>query len=175
MKFRQTFIIKIYFIPIIIIGILVALDQLTKSIITGNFALYESKPVINNVFSFTYIQNTGIAWGMFKGKINILLIITALIIILCSYMYYNISDEKGYIAAKICLIFIISGGIGNMIDRIKLGYVIDFLSFDLINFPVFNVADIYVTVFTILLFILILFKYSDEDFEKMLGKKRKKN
>ncbi len=174
MKFKENFKIKIYFVPIVIIGILVALDQLTKSIITGNYVLYESKPLINDVFSFTYIQNTGIAWGMFKGKINVLLIITALIIILCSYMYHNISEEKGFIAAKVCLIFIISGGIGNMIDRIKLGYVVDFLSFDLINFPIFNVADIYVTVFTILFFILILFKYSDEDFEKMIGKKHKK-
>lgn len=76
-------------------------------------------------------------------------------------------------AAKVCLIFIISGGIGNMIDRVKLGYVIDFLSFDLIDFPVFNVADIYVTVFTILLFVLILFKYSDEEFDIMLGSKKK--
>lgn len=173
MKSKETFKVKKYFLPIIFIGLLVALDQLTKSIITGNFILYEKRPLIDDVFSFTYIQNTGIAWGMFKGKINILLIITALIIILCSYMFHNISEKKGFMAAKVCLIFIISGGIGNMIDRVKLGYVIDFLSFDLIDFPVFNVADIYVTVFTILLFVLILFKYSDEEFDIMLGSKKK--
>lgn len=86
-------------------------------------------------------------------------------------MYHNISGLKGYTAARICLIFIISGGIGNMIDRIKLGYVVDFISLDIINFPVFNVADIYVTLFTIILFILILFKYNDEQFERMFKKK----
>ncbi len=163
--------IKIYYIPIIIIGLLTAIDQFTKFIITSGFQLYETKTVIPQIFSITYIRNTGIAWGMFKGKINILLIITIGIVILCSYMYHNISGLKGYTAARICLIFIISGGIGNMIDRIKLGYVVDFISLDIINFPVFNVADIYVTLFTIILFILILFKYNDEQFERMFKKK----
>lgn len=173
MKSNKSIKIKIYFLPILFIGLLTAIDQLTKYMITSSFELYDSKPIIEDVFSLTYIQNTGIAWGMFKGRINILLIITLLIVVLCSYLYHNVSDLEGFMPIKVCLIFIISGGIGNMIDRIKLGYVVDFLSFDLINFPVFNVADIYVTTFTFLLFILIMFKYSDDDFEDIMGKKHK--
>lgn len=173
MKSNKSFKIKIYFLPILFIGLLTAIDQLTKYMITSSFELYDSKPIIEDIFSLTYIQNTGIAWGMFKGRINILLIITLLIVVLCSYLYHNVSDSEGFMPIKVCLIFIISGGIGNMIDRIKLGYVVDFLSFDLINFPVFNVADIYVTTFTFLLFILIMFKYSDDDFEVIMGKKHK--
>ncbi len=172
MTFKNKFKIKIHIIPILIIGLLVALDQLTKFMVTSSFVLYESRPVIEDVFSFTYIHNTGIAWGMFKGKINILLIVTIGIVIFCSYLYHNIHDKEGFKIAKLCFVFIIAGGIGNMIDRIKLGYVVDFLSFDLINFPVFNVADIYVTVFTILLFIFIMFVYSDEQFEVMIGSKK---
>lgn len=74
---------------------------------------------------------------------------------------------------RVLFVFIFSGAVGNMIDRIRLGYVIDMFDFCLINFPVFNVADIYVTCSMILLLILILFKYKDNDLEDILGKKTK--
>ena len=74
---------------------------------------------------------------------------------------------------RVLCVLIAAGGIGNLIDRIFRGFVVDMIYFRLIDFPVFNVADIYVTVFTILLFVLILFKYSDEEFDIMLGSKKK--
>ena len=71
---------------------------------------------------------------------------------------------------RICLIVLISGAIGNMIDRVKLGYVIDFFSFDLIDFPVFNVADIYIVCSMFVIFFLILFKFKDDDLTKLFKK-----
>lgn len=167
MKSKPKF--KIYFLQIIIIGILTALDQLSKFIVTSNFELYESKVIIKNVFSLTYIQNTGVAFGMLKGQRVAFIILTMIILGLCIYIYTNIAGTKKFLPVQICILFLISGAIGNMIDRVKLGYVIDYFDFDLINFPVFNVADIYVTVSTIILFLLLLFKYNDDEFNTILG------
>lgn len=84
--------------------------------------------------------------------------------------------ERHFIPLRICLLLIASGAIGNMIDRIRLNYVIDFFYFELIDFPIFNVADIYVTLSAGLLIVLILFYYKEDDLE-MLFKlfSRKKN
>lgn len=165
---------KIHLLPVIIIGLLTALDQFTKFIVTSSFELYESKPVIKGVFSFTYIQNTGTAWGILKGRRVMFVVLAILILILCFYVYNNIAGNKRYTPVRIAIMFLASGGIGNMIDRINLGYVIDFLSFDLINFPVFNVADMYVVCSMILLLVLILFIYKDEDIDFILGMDKKK-
>lgn len=168
-KRRKNY-IKVYLLPIIIIGLLTALDQLTKFIVVNNFMLNESKPIIKDVFSLTYIRNEGIAWGLFQGKRYLFLIITVIVLMLCFFVYHKIYSYKEFMPLRICLIFIISGSIGNMIDRIKLGYVIDFFDFELINFPVFNIADIYVTVTMIVMFILIGFVYKEEDIDKIFSK-----
>jgi len=160
--------IKIYFFPIIVISLLTAFDQLTKFMITSKYELYESKDIIKDVFSLTYIRNEGIAWGMMEGKQILFVIISAIVLIGCFYIYSNISDNKRYRLLRIAMLFLVSGAIGNMIDRINLNYVIDFFSFDLINFPVFNVADIYVVCSMIVIFLLIMFKYKDEDFDIIL-------
>ncbi len=168
MKQNSKFKIKIFILPIIIIGLLTALDQLTKFIITSKFSLYETKPVIKDVFAITYIQNTGVAWGMFKGKRIIFLILTFIALLFAFRIYYNVYNKKKYIPIRICLILLISGALGNMLDRIRLGYVVDFFSFELINFPVFNVADIMVVISIFLLFILLMFKYSNEEFDEIM-------
>lgn len=167
MKQSSTFKIKIFILPIIIIGLLTALDQLTKFIIISKFSLYDTKPVINDVFAITYIQNTGMSWGMFKGKRIIFIVLTFIALLFAFRIYYNVYDKKKYIPIKFCLILLISGALGNMLDRIRLGYVIDFLSFELIDFPVFNVADIMVVVSFFLLFFLLVFKYSNEEFDEI--------
>lgn len=168
MKQNSKFKIKIFILPIIIIGLLTALDQLTKFIITSKFSLYETKPVIKDVFAITYIQNTGVAWGMFKGKRIIFLILTFIALLFAFRIYYNVYNKKKYIPIRICLILLISGALGNMLDRIRLGYVVDFFSFELINFPVFNVADIMDVISIFLLFILLMFKYSNEEFDEIM-------
>ncbi len=165
--------IKIHIIPILIIGLLTAFDQLTKFIITSSFELYESKPVIKNFLSFTYIQNRGMAWGMLQGKRIIFVILTIIILLLCFAIYANIAEKTKYRILRANMIILIAGALGNMLDRIKLGYVIDFFEVKFIEFPVFNVADIYVVVSMIMIFILIMFKYSNEEFDEILGISKK--
>jgi signal peptidase II len=152
-------------LAIFAVAVLAAIDQLTKFIVTENFSLYDSKPLIKGVFSLTYIRNEGIAWGMFQGGRIVFLIITLIVLIACVFVYHKISQERKLLPVSVCLVFVAAGSIGNMIDRIRLGYVVDFFDFELINFPVFNVADIYVTVSMIVLIILICFVYKEEDFE----------
>ncbi len=165
--------IKIHIIPILIIGLLTAFDQLTKFIITSSFELYESKPAIKNFLSFTYIQNRGMAWGMLQGKRVIFVALTIVILLLCFAIYSNIADKSKYRILRANMIILIAGALGNMLDRIKLGYVIDFFEVKFIEFPVFNVADIYVVVSMIMIFILIMFKYSNEEFDEILGISKK--
>lgn len=167
MKQSSTLKIKIFILPIIIIGLLTAFDQLTKFIITSKFSLYESKPVIQDVFAITYIQNTGMSWGLFKGKRIIFIVLTFIALLFAFRIYYNVYNKKKYLPIRICLVLLISGALGNMLDRIRLGYVVDFFNFELINFPVFNVADIMVVVSFFLLFFLLMFKYSNEEFDEI--------
>ena len=162
--------IKIYIIPILCIGLLVALDQITKFIVRTSFALYESHPLIKNVFHLTYIQNTGIAWGMFKNGRTIFLILTILVLFICACFYAKIPENKRFTPIRVCLVFLVSGAIGNMIDRISLHYVVDFFDFRLINFPVFNVADIYVTLSMIVLILLCAFYYHDHEIDALFSK-----
>lgn len=163
--------VKTYILPLVICAILTAIDQLVKHIITGSLALYDSIPVIKDVFEIKYIQNSGSAWGLLSGKTGFLLAITILVLLIVFYVYHNIAENSRYLPVRICLIFLLAGALGNMIDRIVLGYVIDFLYFKLINFPVFNVADMYVTISMIVLLLLVIFKYNTDDLDVMLGDK----
>lgn len=170
---KHSFHIRIYVLPILLIALLTAFDQLTKYMITSSFELYESKMVIQNILSFTYIRNTGVAWGMFQGKRIIFLVLTAVVLLFCFYIFANIAEQKKYRLLRIALIVLVSGAVGNMIDRIKLGYVVDFFCVEFIDFPIFNVADIFVVVSMIGIFLLIMFKYNNEEFDEILGIKKK--
>lgn len=163
--------IKIMFLPVICIAFLTSIDQFTKFVIKSKFKLYESKELIKNIFSITYIQNKGAAWGVMQGRRIFFLILTALVVIGCFYILYNTIGNHKHIMLTISVTVLISGAIGNMIDRFKYGYVIDFFDFKLIDFPVFNVADIYVTLSMIFIFILLIFKYKEEDINEIIGKK----
>ena len=109
-----------------------------------------------------------------KGKKIFLILLTSLILIGVCYVLWKIPADKKYIYLKVLCFFITAGGIGNLIDRVRLDYVIDFIYFAPIDFPVFNVADIYVSVGMIFLFIVVLFYYKDEDFEFLKWKSKNK-
>ena len=147
--------------------LLIGLDQIVKFLITSHMALYDTIPVIKQVFHITYIQNKGAAWGSLQGKRYFLLAITILVLAFLVYFYVRMLKLNRYKDLRILFIFVFSGAVGNMIDRIRLGYVIDMFDFRLINFPVFNVADIYVTGAAFLLVILILVYYKEEDLERI--------
>ena len=152
------------------IVLLTMLDQLVKYLIDTTYKIGEGFNIIDGVFRITYVQNKGAAWGSFSGKLVFLLTITSLILIFAIYIYVKLAMKKGtkYSPLRISFVFLIAGAIGNMIDRIARGYVVDMFDFCLINFPVFNVADIYVTCSFAVIVILILFKYKDEDISDII-------
>lgn len=141
-------------------------DQLSKYICV--LFLKDKDPVIliDGVFELRYLENRGAAFGIFQNR-QILLIAGALLItiaVIC--IYIRIPALKKYIPLRICSVLLCAGALGNMIDRIRIGYVIDFFYFSLIDFPIFNVADCYVVISCILFALLILFYYKDEhDFD----------
>ena len=163
---------KISLINISLVVIFVVLfDQITKILVVRNMGLNDSKPLIEDVFELHYIQNTGSAWGMFSGKTIILTIVSLILMGGIVYVLWNLSNDAYYRSLRLFISMIMGGAIGNMIDRIRLGYVVDFLYFKLINFPVFNVADIFVTVPIIIVVLLVILKYHGNDFDVMLGDK----
>ena len=131
---------------LMIIAGVVFLDQLTKWITVSCLDYQETFPLIENVFHFTHEQNPGAAFSMFSAPDQrwiFMSISTISIIVLSVYLWHY---RKGSKLLCVAISFIIGGGIGNMIDRITLKYVIDMLDFRLINFAIFNVADSFVCV-----------------------------
>jgi len=149
---------------LIIIPILLAADQATKYWAMNWLQFNGPVDVIDGVFQFRYLTNYGAAWGMFENQILFFLITTILTVALLAFIYFRIPPVKKYIPFRLIVLVIISGAIGNLIDRVVFGFVIDFLYFELIDFPIFNVADIYVTVSAFILAYLFIFHYKDDEF-----------
>lgn len=144
---------------IILFLVLVALDQYTKYLAYTYLYNNPSINIIDNWLKLTYVENSGAAWGMFQNATIFFVIIT--IIIVFGILYYLLTERNNIDNfIKLNLVIILSGAIGNFIDRLRLGYVIDFISSDLggiYSFPVFNFADMYISIGAFLLIIYILF------------------
>lgn len=123
----------------VIIGILVALDQLIKYLIQSNMILNQSVPVVEGIFHITYIHNYGAAFSILEGKQAFLIAVT-LIGIAVVMIYIGLKRKSAHWCLMLSLALVAGGGIGNLINRIREGYVVDFLDFRI--WPVFNVADI---------------------------------
>lgn len=153
---------------------LLVFDQITKRIAKSGLSNRKPFVIIKNVLEFNYLEggNKGAAWGILKGHIAFLAILSIVITIIAfiliariEYIIHVFELERNIIfklnLLKVLLIFFAAGAMGNAIDRIFRRYVIDFIYFKLIDFPIFNVADCYVVVSTILLAIIVLFIEDD--------------
>lgn len=165
---------KLLGMDIILAVLLLAIDQFTKYLAVVYLKGQEAISLIKGVLELRYLENRGAAFGMFQNQKIFLLAVSVIFMGVISYFLYRIPDEKKFLVMHILASVIIAGGLGNMIDRIRLDYVVDFIYFVLIDFPIFNVADCFVVVATILIFILMLFVYKDEDME-FLSRKSQKN
>lgn len=158
-------------VALISIVLLCALDQFTKYLVVANMRLGEAIPLIDGVFQLRYIRNDGAAWSILEGKQIFFVVMTLFVLFFLGKLFITLPEDKKFAPIRIIVVFLTSGAIGNLIDRIWSGEVlfkgsvVDFFDFCLINFPVFNVADIYVSVSMVLLVILMLFKYSEKDFD----------
>lgn len=150
---------------IIFITILIAFDFLTKYFAVIFLKDKERFTIIPRILCLQYHENTGAAFGIMGGKQIFLLIITLLILSVIVLVFLKIPEENKYLPLKLSFSVMLAGAIGNLIDRIFRGYVVDFIYFEIINFPIFNVADIYITVSSFLLIVLYIFYYKEEDFD----------
>lgn len=152
---------------------MVAVDQISKYFAVINLKGRENAVWIKNVFELQYVENDGAAFSSFSGKQGFLLVVTIAVMLFVIFEFIRIPDGKRYAWLRIDFLMIVAGALGNMIDRVRQGYVVDFFYFVPINFPRFNVADIYVTLAMPLLIILLFFVYKDNETE-FLFKFRKK-
>ena len=153
---------------------LLFLDQFTKYLASTYLKDGHSIILIQNVFQLHYLENRGAAFGMMQGMRYLFVVGTFLMLILLMAVYWKSPMEQRYRWARFVLILLTAGALGNLIDRLYQGYVVDFFYFELIHFPIFNVADIYVTCGTILLIILFFFYYKEEDLEALISFGKKK-
>lgn len=147
---------KKYFKIIILIISLIIFDQISKVLITNYFEVGDSLSIINNFFRFLYIKNTGAAFGIFMNSKAMLIIVTLMLLV---YLIIELKKNINNKVISISLSLIISGALGNLIDRIFRGYVVDFISFTIFNkeMAIFNVADAFITIGVVLL-LIYLFK-----------------
>ena len=153
-------------------GLLTLLDQWTKYLAVVHLAGQEDIILIRGVFQLQYLENRGAAFGIMQNKLWIFVILTIVYLFAAVWIYFRIPRQKRYLILHIIAVLLTAGALGNFIDRMRLGYVVDFFYFSLIDFPVFNVADILVVVSFILLAVCILFVFKEEDFSFLSFKKQ---
>lgn len=147
------------------IALLILADQVTKYLAISKLKDTSGVTLISGVLEFQYLENRGMAFGMLQGRQMLFLVLCTFFCIALLWLFYKI-PKTGYYLPLILTGGILAGGaLGNFIDRAFRGFVVDFIYITLIDFPVFNVADIYVVCGGILLAILVLFYYKDADFE----------
>lgn len=166
---------SVYYGLILVIGVLALtwLDQWTKALAVERLKDNASIVLLPGIFELQYLENTGAAFGILNNQLWFFYIVTIVMSSVIIWVYFKLPKTRYYLPVHMILIFLVAGALGNFIDRVSNHYVIDFFYFSLINFPIFNVADIYVTVGVALLCILILFIYKEEDFEFLFQKKMK--
>ena len=162
-----------YIIALAAIIIGVVLDQYTKVLAVKHLA-DGPIPLIEGVFELKYLENRGAAFGMLQNQQTFFFIVTVITLILITILYIRMPHTKRYIPLRICLVSIVAGAIGNMIDRVTLKYVIDFFYFKLIDFPIFNVADIFATCASILLILLLFVYYKEDDIDEIYNALKRK-
>lgn len=168
MNKRKLFIIDTFFVLI-----LLAFDQFTKYMAVQKLMNKPAFVLLKGVLEFDYLENRGVAFGMMQNKKWFILLTTFILLSVVVFILYKLPEGKKFTVLHFVFTAIIAGGIGNMIDRLRLGYVIDFIAFVLIDFPTFNVADCYIVCATIIMFFIFMFVFKEEDFDFLSFKKKK--
>lgn len=143
----------------------IVLDQYTKYLAVSYLKNASAVSIIPNVFELYYLENHGAAFGILQGQKTFFVIMTTVALVVLIYLFFRIPKERRYFSIRLILILLISGAVGNFIDRCTHDYVIDFFYFKLIDFPVFNVADIFVTTAAVLLILVFTFYYKEKDID----------
>lgn len=150
----------------ILLGILlIGFDQFTKGLAVGHLKGQPAFPLIDGVLELQYLENYGMAFGLLQNQKVFLILTGSVFTLVLLFLLLKMPVTPKFRVIHIMTVFIISGGLGNMLDRLRMDYVVDFISFVLIHFPIFNVADIYVVCATIGMFIMFMFVLNEKDLE----------
>lgn len=145
-----------YILMVLMAGSIVAADQLFKLWVVGNIPLYQQIPAIDGLFHLTYVQNTGAAFSSFQGQLWLFIAIFAVLTV--AVIWEFTTKKMGFSSfERWCIAAIYAGGLGNMIDRLRLGYVVDMIEVEFMNFPVFNIADCFITCGCIAMIVSLVF------------------
>ena len=146
---------------------LIVIDQVTKMLAVKYIKGKAASDVIPGILGFSYVENRGMSFGLLQGQRVFFIIITVLICLFMAWLYLRIPETKRFRPLSLCVLFIFSGAVGNFIDRVRQGYVVDFLELRFMSFPVFNVADCYISWTAVILALLLLFYYKDEELKEI--------
>lgn len=160
-------------IDAVLMLILLAFDQLTKYFVIVHLKERPAISLIDGVLELKYLENRGSAFGILQNQKFFILFIGVVFMAVIFFVLFKLPSDKKFRIVHILLSAIIAGGLGNMIDRFRFDFVVDFIYFVLINFPIFNVADCYIVVSTIGLFILFMFVYKEKDLEFLSFKQKR--
>lgn len=156
-----------YFILFVLTPIVILIDQCTKNLITHHFELGQTQSLISDFFNLTYVRNTGAAFGMLRDahpsfRVPFFMIVPMIALIVIGYVFYQLPAKDKKLSTAFSLV--VGGAIGNLIDRIHYGYVVDFLDFHwkyLYHFPAFNVADSAICVGVAILMVDLAFRQEE--------------
>ena len=155
--------------------ILVIADQLTKHLAVVRLKNQAAYNLINGILEFNYLENRGAAFGVLQNQKYFFVFVALIFIGVIVFVLIKVPTQKKYYSLNILLVMIAAGAVGNMIDRVRYDYVVDFIYFVPIDFPKFNVADCYVTVTVFVLIFLFLFYYKSEETDIIISLKAKQN
>ena len=144
--------------------ILVIADQLTKHLAVVRLKNQAAYNLINGILEFNYLENRGAVFGVLQNQKYFFVFVALIFIGVIVFVLIKVPTQKKYYSLNILLVMIAAGAVGNMIDRVRYDYVVDFIYLVCIQFPIFNMADIYVTTATVILVFQILFVYKTNDF-----------
>ncbi len=156
-----------YLLMCLLGAVIVFLDQWTKYLTVANIDLFGKADGLPGIFHLTYVQNTGAAWSMFAGMRWLFL---AVFVVFAAFVVWEFWKKRLPFTGfdRWCIAAVLAGGLGNIIDRVRLGYVVDMICLDFMEFPVFNVADCFITCGCIALMVSLIF------FNKEFWKEEKK-
>lgn len=164
--------LKYYIFTVLSIIAGICLDQYAKYLAVTHLKDRPSIVIIRNVFELSYLENKGAAFGIMQNQRWFFIVSFVFIIAIILWLYIKLPASVRFLPLHTCSALIVMGALGNLVDRVKLGYVIDFFYFSLIDFPIFNVADIFVVTGVILLAVLILFVYTEDEVDDILSFRR---
>ena len=164
---------NLYLNDAILFVICIAIDRVCKFLADSRLKDRASVSLINSILEFRYTENTGAAFGVLKGQTSFFVLVSVVIVLTGLYFLIKSPGKRKYISSHIFISLILCGSVGNTLDRLLYGAVIDYIYFSIIDFPIFNIADIYSTVGTVGLIIVLIFVFKEDDLNFLRFKEKK--